>query len=86
MPWTEEGERELSVELADVADAVTPPGMVWWWCVQHLVERRGTLYGYRDDGAERLALIVTRRFPGESGRLADEVLWVPARHVRARFE
>jgi hypothetical protein len=33
-----------------------------------------------------VALIVARRFPGASGRLADEVLWVPAGLIRARVE
>jgi len=86
VPWTEEGARELAVELRDVREPATPPGMVWWWCEEYLTERRGTLYGHRDVDGERLALIVARRFPDDSGRLADEVLWVPARLIRARLE
>jgi hypothetical protein len=82
VPWTLEGAGLLSAALRDVDEPLGAPQAVWWWCTEWSQQRRGTLYGWRDGAG----LVVARRFPGASGRLADEVLWVPADLIRDRFE
>jgi hypothetical protein len=79
VPITPDGAARLADALR-VADVRTPPGMVWVFDPVALVERRGTLYGWRDGAPRRGLVVMLERGP------ADRVEWVCEPFVRPRSE
>ena len=80
MPLTDDGRDRLAVELGRASELVDPPALVWLFCRDHLRERRGALYGWRD-GPPRRALVVWHESP-----LRDRVEWLCAPCIRHRAE
>lgn len=86
MPLTSDGANALAAELVFVDEHVEQPVSVWRWSYELGGECRGTLYGWRGRGDERIGLVVTHRFRDALGALRDVVEWVPAALIRARGE
>jgi hypothetical protein len=80
VPHTDDGLERLADELERAHEVLEPPVLVWLFCAERLLERRGTLYAWRE-GAPRRALVVWHEYP-----LNDRVEWLCEPFVRRRHE
>jgi hypothetical protein len=86
VPFTSDGVGRLADALAEVDVHVEQPVTVWRWHTELGQECRGTLYGWRGRGPDRVGLVVTHRWRDARGLLRDLVEWVPAALIRERRE
>lgn len=79
MPFSDDGPAELAGHLEHVDEVVEPPALVWLFCADVLMERRGVLYGWRT-GPPRRALVGWRH------NRVDVVSWLCEPCLRPRNE